>query len=286
MIYLFLSILCSVSVGILLKIAKKQNNSSFFQMIGWNYFFAAIFCFLLYRSQISLPAHLPYGLFLSLMILLPAIFLVQANSVKYTGIVRTDIAQRLSLLLSLSAAYIIFRENVSLLKFFGLLIGLISIFLVLSKRASDEKISGRWYLPVAVLAGFGVIDILLKKVALFTASPYTSSLFFIFCGAFGVSVLIILFQVIFLKQKLKPENFFWGAGLGVLNFGNILFYLKAHQILKENPSTVFACMNFGVIILGSLAGIVFFREKMSKINYAGMLLAMVAVVVIAVAQSL
>jgi len=286
MIYLFLSVICSVLVGILLKIAKKHNNSAFFQMIGWNYLFAAVFCFAVYRPQISLSANIPYGLFLPLMILLPTIFLVQANSVKYTGIVRTDIAQRLSLLISLLAAYVIFKENFSLLKFFGLSIGLISIFLMLSKGKTNDKISGMWYLPAAVLAGFGVIDILFKKVAQFISFQYTSSLFLIFCGAFGFSALIILFQMIFRGQRLKLKNLYWGAGLGVLNFGNILFYLKAHQILKDNPSTVFACMNLGVIILGSLSGIVLFKEKMSKINYLGLILAVVAVGIIAVAQSL
>jgi hypothetical protein len=40
--------------------------------------------------------------------------------------------------------------------------------------------------------------------------------------------------------------------VGAFNFGNILFYLKAHQAFADNPSTVFAAMNMGVIILGVL----------------------------------
>ncbi|MCL2760148.1 MAG: EamA family transporter [Desulfuromonadales bacterium] len=285
MIYLFLSIICSVAVGILLKIAKKHNNTAFFQMIGWNYFFAAVFCFAVYRPEMSLPTNIPYETFLPLMILLPTIFLIQANSIKHTGIVRTDIAQRLSLIISLSAAYVIFKENISALKFSGLVIGLISIFFVLSREKTNGQISGYWYLPAAVLVGFGMIDIFFKKVALFTSLQYTSSLFLIFCGAFSLSVLIILFQIIFQKQKLNLKNLYWGAGLGILNFGNILFYLRAHKILKDNPSTVFACMNFGVIILGSLVGIAIFKERLSKINYLGLVLAIVAVVVITIAQN-
>jgi hypothetical protein len=31
--------------------------------------------------------------------------------------------------------------------------------------------------------------------------------------------------------------------VGAFNFGNILFYLKAHQAFADNPSTVFAAMN-------------------------------------------
>jgi len=282
MIYLFLSIICSVSVGILLKVTKKHDNSAFFQMIGWNYFFAAALCFAVYRPGIAITADIPYGLFLSLAVLLPMVFLVQANSVKYTGIVRTDIAQRLSLIISLSAAYFIFRENFSPLRVVGLVIGLASIFLILS-RGKAAGSPGRWYLPVAVLAGFGVIDVFFKKVAQLTAFQYTTALFLIFCGAFIFSGLIVLSRMIFREQKLNLKNLWWGAGLGILNFGNILFYLKAHRVLNDSPSTVFAGMNFGVIILGSLAGIVFFKEKMSRLNYLGLALAITAVAVITIA---
>jgi multidrug transporter EmrE-like cation transporter len=67
------------------------------------------------------------------------------------------------------------------------------------------------------------------------------------------------------------------------NFGNILFYLKAHQAFADNPSTVFAAMNMGVIILGSL-GILVFKEKMSQRNYLGLAFALVSIVLIALSQ--
>lgn len=284
MFYLFLSIICSVSVGILLKIARKNKNFAFFQMIVWNYFFAAILCFWIYKPEVNLTEnHIPWFLFLSLMLLMPFIFIIQANSIKYMGIVRTDIAQRLSLIISLSAAYFLFKETFSTLKFIGLFIGLLSVLFILSKEKT-EIISHQWQYPIIVLLGFGTIDILFKQVALFRGLNYTSSLFLIFCGAFFISVLIILFQLLIHKQKLTMQNLIWGAGLGVLNFGNILFYLKAHQILKDNPSTVFACMNFGVVILGSLTGILLFKEKMSKFNYLGILLALISILLIALSQ--
>jgi len=268
-------------VGILLKVARGRDGSAFFQMIGWNYLFAALLCFAVYRpgpeTALRTGADIPYWLLLPLAALLPAVFLAQANSVKYTGIVRTDIAQRLSLIVSLSAAWLVFRENFSTLRSTGLAIGLISIFLILSKGKTSDGPTKRWYLPAAVLAGFGVIDVLFKKVALFTAFQYTSALFLIFCGAFVLSAIIILVLIVLRKQRLNLQNIWWGAALGALNFGNILFYLKAHKTLTNNPSTVFAGMNFGVMILGALVGIVFFREKLSRVNYLGLALALAAV---------
>ena len=96
-LWLLLSVICSVSVGVLLKIASapgtaagKRDSFAFFQMIGWNYLFAAAFCFAVYRPEIALhtlradSAHVPYGLLVPLAVLLPAVFLVQANSIKHS----------------------------------------------------------------------------------------------------------------------------------------------------------------------------------------------------------
>jgi multidrug transporter EmrE-like cation transporter len=253
-------------------------------MIAWNYFFAGGLSYWIYKPDFNLEGStIPGFLFVTLIVLLPSVFLIQANSVKYAGIVRTDIAQRLSLIISLSAAYLIFKETFSSLKIAGLFLGFISIFLILSGK-STESVSGKWQYPVIVPIGFGVIDVLFKKVALFKGFSYTTSLFIIFSGAFIISLIIILFQIITRKQKFSIQNIYWGAGLGLLNFGNILFYLKAHQVLHNNPSTVFACMNFGVIILGSFVGIFFFKEKMSKRNYFGLSLALIAILLIAISQ--
>jgi drug/metabolite transporter (DMT)-like permease len=284
MIYLFLSIICSVSVGILLKIARKNKNSTLFQMITWNYFFAGCFSYWVYKPDISFQQNgITWSIFIALIILLPSVFLIQANSIKYVGIVKTDIAQRLSLIISLSAAFFIFKETFSLLKIVGLTIGFVSIFLILSREKTD-LVSNKWMYPVFVFIGFGIIDVFFKQVALFQEITYTTSLFIVFSGAFILSSVVVLFQIIIKKQKLGIFNISWGAGLGILNFSNILFYLKAHQLLHNNPSTVFAGMNFGVIILGSLVGIFFFKEKMSKFNYLGLVLALFAIICIALSQ--
>ncbi len=54
-----------------------------------------------------------------------------------------------------------------------------------------------------------------------------------------------------------------GLLLGVLNFGNILFYIQAHQAMKDDPTLVFTGMNLGVICLGTFVG-AFFFEKSTK----------------------
>ena len=56
-------------------------------------------------------------------------------------------------------------------------------------------------------------------------------------------------------------SFIGGIILGVLNFFNILFYIKAHQSFGQNPTLVFAGMNIGVICLGTITGAFFLQRK-------------------------
>ncbi|MNT82988.1 hypothetical protein D3C72_2227960 [compost metagenome] len=57
--------------------------------------------------------------------------------------------------------------------------------------------------------------------------------------------------------------------------------MKAHRALPENPSVVFTGMNIGVISLGALIGVLFFKERLSLLNYIGIALSIVSVLIIA-----
>ncbi|MBE9576756.1 DMT family transporter [Flavobacterium proteolyticum] len=280
--FVILSVICSVTVGIFLKVAKRFQLNVF-QIITFNYFSALLLTYFTYQPELTFKEKtIPYSLFIGLAILLPIVFLIQAKSIKEVGIVKTDIAQRLSLFIPLTASYFLFNETFSQLKIIGFIVGFSAIFFTLNKKSESK--SDNWVYPLLVLLGFGIIDILFKKVAVFKDISFTTSLFIIFCGAFLISILFLIGKILVQKEKLESKNILWGLALGILNFGNILFYLKAHKALAENPSTVFAGMNMGVIILGSLAGILLFKEKMTKWNYLGISLAIISVVIITIAQ--
>jgi multidrug transporter EmrE-like cation transporter len=47
--------------------------------------------------------------------------------------------------------------------------------------------------------------------------------------------------------------------------------------MKDTPTTVFAGMNVGVIALGAIVGAVVFRERISRLNMLGIVLAISAI---------
>ena len=283
MFYIVLSIICSVSVGALLKFSKRYSFD-IIQVIAVNYILALGLCYITFQPDVSVVnSSSPWKIYIGLAILLPSVFLLLASSIKHIGIVKTDIAQRLSLFIPILAAYFIFKENFTTLKLMGLIVGFPAIFLTLSKKQSDTQ-ENRWIFPVLVLLGFGIIDILFKQIALEKSIPYTTSLFIVFCGALVLALCFTIYSVFIKKNRIQWKNIIIGAFLGILNFGNILFYLKAHKAFSENPSTVFAAMNLGVIVLGSLVGIIAFKEKVTLKNYIGIVLALGSIVLITLSQ--
>ncbi|ABQ07343.1 DMT family transporter [Flavobacterium johnsoniae] len=282
MLFLILSVLCSVTVGVIFKITRKYNADPI-QIITFNYVTALILCYFTFSPDLTVVhADAPWNIYAAVGVLLPIVFLFLFTSIKYMGIVKTDAAQRLSLFIPIIAAWLIFKEDFNTYKVIGLIIGFIALLFILRKQSTNDQ--NKWIFPAAVFLGFGIIDILFKQIALFTALPYTTSLFIVFDISLAVSLLVVVYNVVLKKVKLSSKNILFGALVGIFNFGNILFYLKAHKAFAENPSTVFAGMNMGVIVLGSLVGLLFFKEKLSKINFIGIFLALIAIIFIVFSQ--
>ncbi|MGV3459046.1 MAG: EamA/RhaT family transporter [Flavobacterium sp.] len=280
MLYLILSIICSVSVGVIFKIARKRDVA-IAQIVAFNYITAICLCYIIYRPQLPvIDSSLPWHIYIPLTVLLPSIFLFLALSIKHMGIVKTDAAQRMSLFIPILAAWLIYGEAFNSYKWAGLAIGFPAIALILYKKQDNTE--NKWLYPAVVLLGFGVIDILFKQIA-GGAIPYTTSFFIVLCGALVVAWLIALYKMT-KGETIKPVNVMFGLAVGAFNFGNILFYLKAHKAFSDNPSTVFASMNMGVIVLGSLVGILAFKEKLTIINYVGIALALCAIGLITLSQ--
>lgn len=283
MIYILLSISCSVTVAVLLKLAKRYNIHVL-QAVMWNYLAAIILSYIFFRPELAQLVTVPTSLAIAIGVLLPVLFLILGASVRNIGIVKSDIAQRLSLFIPILASLYLFGENFGGLKVAGLIVGFVAIVLTLSRKSTVKAETSSYIYPILVFIGFGLIDVMFKKLALDKSIPYTSTLMVIFCISFIIAALILGYVVIVRKKKVELINFFCGIVLGCFNFGNILFYMKAHRAMASNPSTVFAAMNMGVIILGSIIGIVLFKEKVSKLNYIGIAMALVAILLITLSQ--
>lgn len=278
MLYLLLGIICSVSVGVIFKISRRYENDNV-QIVWFNYIFALLLCAIAFTPNLTaIDNSAPFLVYGSLGILLPIVFLFLIASISHIGIVKTDAAQRLALFIPILAAWLIFDEVFTTYKVVGICVGFMALFFILAKPTTSKNTN--WYFPLLVFFGYGIIDVLFKKVAVYTAIPYTTSLFIVFALALVVMTVPVFYKLIAKNQPFTSRNLLFGFLIGVFNFCNILFYLKAHKSFSDSPSTVFAGMNMGVILLGSLVGIFAFKEKLSKLNYIGLALALVSILFI------
>ncbi len=281
--FLILSVACSVLVSVLLKLAPRRGVD-IAQAVTWNYLAASVLSLLVLKPSLQTlqSGHTPWLALLGLAVALPGIFLVLARAVREAGIVRSDVAQRLSLLLSLCAAFLLFGEPANGWKLAGLALGLLAIVGVTAREdaASGSGRTGSWGWLLGVWAGFALIDILLKRVAL-AGTPSTAALLVSFGIAFVLMLAWQLQRHVSGTGRLAVGNLGYGLLLGLINFGNILFYVRAHQAMPHSPATIFAGMNIGVVCLGALVGMWGFGEKTSLLNRAGLLLAVLAIGLIA-----
>lgn len=282
MLYVFLSVCCSVMVSIIIKLAQG-SKINVQQLVLWNYPATVFLTFFLLKPELRTLdlGILPFQFYFPLAFLLPTLFIFIALAIKYSGIVKTDVAQRMSIFIPLIASYFIFQESLQANKFLGIAVGVLAVICSIDWKgqgAINAK-HNRLY-PLIVFVGMGVIDVLFKQVAQFEAVTYISSMFIIFVLAMFVAFTILAYQVLVLKKKMEMKAIRWGLLMGLFNFGNIYLYMKAHRAIPDNPSVVFLTMNIGVIVLGSLVGLLMFREKLSKINQFGLFLAIVAIFLI------
>lgn len=254
-------------------------------MIAWNYPVAVLLSYHYLQPDLRdfSATEAPVATYLTLGFLLPTLFVIIAGSIRYSGIVRTEVAQRLSLFIPLLAAFFIFSEQPSVTKLLGLAVGLVAIVCSIKWQKRNEHTrssKNAWRYPLMVFFGMGLIDILFKHIAQYQAVSYKTSIFLVFVLCTILSFLYIGFLAITKREKFSLSGTLWGLALGLFNFGNILFYMKAHQALPNNPSIVFSGMNIGVIVVGALVGVLLFKEKLSTLNKVGLLLAVIAVMII------
>lgn len=287
---LIFCILTNTVIGFIFKMFPRYGVNTL-QAIVVNYFVCVGMATLTLgefpiESNIVEKDWFPFALFLGF------IFISGFNITAYTfqkfGVTITTIMQKMSLILVVPIAIWMYSESVNGWKIAGLLAGLIAIYLTNQPQEEEyEKIKKlpKWmlFLPIIVLLISTCIESTLQYVQLtFLAGSgglnFTATLFGI-AGTLGL--VAVIGGLLTGRLQFSYKNILAGIVLGVPNFFSIYLILVA---IKEGweGSTFFPFNNISIIILSAIIALIFFNEKLSKANIAGVLLAVVAIGLIAV----
>ncbi len=283
-----ISIVCNVTFSVFLK-QVRVYNIEIKQVILGNYLSAMLLCWLCFSEGINysitylfIENKLVWVISVFLGILLPLVFISMEKSLYYFGLIRSELAQRLSLVLSILTSFFFFNERITINKLFAIFLTFFSLNCLLNKYSNKidffKKNTGiytwKWLLLVCI--GYGIIDILLKITS--QVEIEIPSVLFI---SFGISCLLTLANLLICKNGViywKIKNMIFGIILGFINFSNILAYINTHKYLPNNPIMIYSMMNVGIIILGSFIGKLLFNESLTKLTYLGLILAIMAII--------
>jgi drug/metabolite transporter (DMT)-like permease len=214
-----------------------------------------------------------------------AIFNVMALTAQRKGLSVASVASKMSVIIPVIFGIYVYNEGVGVQKVVGILLALVSVYLSsIKSKTINNPTKGLW-LPILLFFGSGVIDTSIKYIETTylpeNSIPIFSASIFAFAFIIGSSILIV--KAIQEPFKFPVKSVIGGMILGVVNYFSIYYLLKALNNESLESSTLFTVNNVAIVMVSTLLGLLFFKEKISKINWMGIILAIISIVIVTLA---
>jgi len=102
----------------------------------------------------------------------------------------------------------------------------------------------------------------------------------VFFIAFLCGIVITIFKSLNNKSRLHIPTIVLGTLLGLANFGSLFFILQALNNSNLESSLVFALNNMMIVALSAIFGFFIFKERLNRINVAGIVLAILSLYIL------
>lgn len=280
--------LCIIACALLVlgfKIFQKLGISAF-QAIVINYGVAGLLGFILVEGSTNLNNAISSKWFVNACVLGFVFifnFYILALSAQKLGASVTSVASKMSLVVTILFGVLYFGDVITPVKLIGIVLALGSIFLITQIRKQSD--AGRYlWLPIVLFLGGGFIDIFLNfnqtvhfpngGVALFST--------YLFSSAFIFGLVTIIPRIVLKKEQFNLKSVIGGVLLGLVNWYSIFFLMASLKTPGWDSSTVYTVVNIGIVVVSVIAGVIVFREKLSRLQWLGIVIALIAITLISV----
>ena len=277
MIYLILAVLASTMVSVVMRLStgKVKNNMS---MLAANYVVCTALSAVnaggkLLTPMEVLPATVGMGIVNGAFYLLA--FLLLHYNMKRNGVVLASTFMKLGLLVSMAVSVLFFREMPGVLQWIGFAIAIGAIILINYEKGGDTGAAGgqMWLIVLLVVAGLG--DAMAKVFDTYGDTAYSGQ-FFIY--TFFFDLLACLFLLVKNGEKPSMKEIGYGLALGVPNFFSARLLLKS---IEHLPAVlVYPTVSVAIILVVTMVGLAFFKEKLKPRQLAGIGAILVALVLL------
>lgn len=284
--FLLLCILSSTGIFVIFKTISRFNIPAF-PVIVINYLVATLLGLMInpgdsdFASIIN-SGWLPISMIIGIMFIL--MFFLVAHSTKKAGLSVTTVASKMSVIFPILFSLLIDpADQLSLMKAAAVLIALGGVVLTVYKPGNGTLEKSVFVIPLLLFVGMGVVDSMVKLAQQQYVEDRETALFsaILFLNAFLAGVLTMLFFKRDNKHFIRARVWGWGVLLGGVNFGSIFFLVKALNYSSPagksmDSSVIFGANNISIVALSVLVGLWVFKEKLRLVNWIGIVLSALA----------
>jgi drug/metabolite transporter (DMT)-like permease len=296
MIYLIGSIVLTSYLTLSFKVCEKYNVS-IFQAIVFNYITCVITGSIVngafpVNAEVIHQTWFHWALVMGILFI--SIFNIVGMTAQKISVAVASVANKLSLIIPVVLSVYLYHETVKGWKLFGVILALIAVILTCyqpRKTGNENKNeNGNWkyILPIALFLGSGFLDALINHVQQNYVTEENSNAYLIsgFLSAAIIGTLYLEYQYLTGKQVFLFKNLFAGILIGIPNYFSIWCLVR---FLKQSPwqsSASIPVNNMGIVLFSSVMAWLLFKERLSAINWVGILLSLVAIYFIAFGANL
>ena len=272
MFSLIASILASAFIAIIMRLSSDRVRSPL-AMLFSNYLVCTLLGIIYTDFQIFLPQIPGYfgtlGMSLINGCMYLGSFMLFQYSTRKNGVVLSSIFMKLGLLVPMAMSVLVFREFPSVVQLLGFGLAVTAILLINYQKGSEKGNLGIGLLLLLLLAGCGDA---MSKIFNMVGNADLEDQFLLF--TYGTAFILCTTVMIGRREKPGMQELIYGALIGIPNFFSTKFMLAA---LIDVPAVVaFPTFSVATMLLVTLAGTVFFREKLSKNQWVALVIILVA----------
>jgi len=219
---------------------------------------------------------------LSIGVFFIVVFNLLALGAQKVGLAISTVANKMSVIIPVVFAFIVMDNSISILKITGILLALIGVYFTSTEGRKLSFDKQYLWLILIIFFGQGVADCIFQYAQHYHVPPEHAKIFLasMFGAAFCTGIIMLSGKLIAKKSKLQAKSILWGIILGIPNFLTVYYFFRALESEVLEATQVYPILNMGVIVLSALTGLLFFKEKLSRLNWMGVLLSILAIAAI------
>lgn len=291
MLFLLGSIILTSWLTLSFKVVERFNISVF-QAIVFNYITCVITGSFVngafpVKSTTFGESWFKWSLLMGIMFV--SIFNLMGFTTQKLGVAVSSVANKLSLVIPFLFSIYLYNEQATFLKIIGILIALVAVVLTCLPSSKGLEPSGKKFefsnflFPLVLFISSGLLDTLIKFVEQTELNDTNKNVYLI--TSFGVAAVLGLLGLLFLlltgRAKFDKRSLLAGVLIGVPNYFSIWCLVRVLKDYQGNSSTIFPVNNMGIVLFSTLAAWVLFKEKLTRLNWVGVLLSIAAIALIA-----